>query len=81
MGRRPPPSARRRQVAAQRPGQRRKILPALPFRPKRTVLAVTARRDLLWLEVPMPKNFKEAAGFLLGFAIAGWLLLPLVGVR
>ena len=29
----------------------------------------------------MPKNFKEAAGFLLGFVIAGWLLLPLVGVR
>ncbi len=29
----------------------------------------------------MPKNFKDAAGFLLGFAIVFWLLLPLVGVR
>jgi hypothetical protein len=26
----------------------------------------------------MPKNFKEAAGFLLGLVIAVWLLLPLV---
>jgi hypothetical protein len=26
----------------------------------------------------MPKNFKEAAGFLIGLATAGWLLLPLV---
>lgn len=29
----------------------------------------------------MPRNFPDAIGFLLGFAAALWLLLPLLGSR
>ena len=68
-------------MVAQHRGQPRKTQCALPRRRKRTVLAGSGQAILLLLEVPMPKNFREAAGFLLGLAIAGWLLLPLVGVR
>ena len=32
-------------------------------------------------EIAMPRRFSEAAGFLLGFAVALWLLLPLVATQ
>jgi hypothetical protein len=45
-------------------------------RATRTLLADSIRFTAR--EMMMPKNFKEAAGFLLGLVIAVWLLLPLV---
>ena len=39
------------------------------------------RDDSSKLEMWVPQNLREATGFLLGLAIAFWLLLPLVGVR